>query len=119
MLDELSAWVTAQASQAGQLADRLSHVSETAVNRDGGVEVTVGSSGDLTDLRLEDGVRQWPAERIAAEIMATMRDAQAARRDRIAVIVASTVGMDTPTGHAVLAEARRHGNDGQARHGGW
>jgi hypothetical protein len=119
MLDELSGWVAAQASQAAQLAERLSQISETAVNRDGGVEVTVGPAGDLTDLRLDDSVRQWPAERIAAEILATMRDAQATRRDRIAVVVAATVGTDTATGRAVLAGVERDEAGGEARHGGW
>jgi len=86
----------------GNLEDRLAALSATATDEDGVVTVTVGSSGLVTGLRLDDRVRQLSGATISDEILRTMRRAQAALADQVAVAVDETVGADTEDGRAVL-----------------
>jgi DNA-binding protein YbaB len=81
---------------------RVSALRVTAVGRDGAIEVTVGGSGTVTDLRLDDQVTRWPAREIAEQIMVTMRRAQASLTERVTAIASATVGTDSATGRAVV-----------------
>jgi DNA-binding protein YbaB len=117
--DDAERWVDAwqaaaseRALAAQELASRVSALAVTAVGREGAVEVTVGGSGVVTDLRLDDLVLKWPAREIAAQIMSTMRVAQASLTEKVAEIAAATVGADTETGRAVVdGFARRYPTD--------
>jgi DNA-binding protein YbaB len=102
-VDEWTASIAARASQARQLSDKVSRMSATATSADGAIEVTVGSQGSITDLRLQEEVRRWPVEQIATEILATIKDAQRAMSGRIATAVEETIGADTESGRAILA----------------
>ncbi|MGX6602058.1 YbaB/EbfC family nucleoid-associated protein [Micromonosporaceae bacterium Da 78-11] len=84
------------------LADRVAALSASATGGDGAVTVTVASSGIVTELLLEDRVRQLSGETLSAEILRTMRRAQAALADQAATAVDETIGADTETGKAVL-----------------
>jgi DNA-binding protein YbaB len=101
-VDAWSAGVSERARAAREMSARVSTLAVTAVGRDGAVEVTVGGSGTVTDLRLDERVRQWPARETAAEILATMRRAQASLTERVAEIASATVGADSETGRAVI-----------------
>jgi DNA-binding protein YbaB len=102
-LDELSADTEQQAEQARALADRVATLSVTATDTDGAVRVTVEASGMVTDLRLTDRMRGWPPERVAGQILAVMRAAQAQLAGRVAAEAAQTVGADSPIGRDVVA----------------
>src|SRR4051812_41918868 len=63
-LDAAERWVDGwqagfaeRAAQARELSRRLAELSATARSEDGLVEVIVGSSGLLTGLRLDEGIR--------------------------------------------------------------
>jgi DNA-binding protein YbaB len=99
---EWSANATRLADQGQDLAARLSAISATAVSANGAIQVTVDSSGVLTDLRLDEKVRQWPATQTAAQIMAVLRRAQSSLASRAASAVAATVGEHSPMGRAVV-----------------
>jgi hypothetical protein len=102
--DAMRSW-TAQVSghteAAAALADRVASLTSSAEGAEGGIRVTVASSGILTALELDAAVPQTgPA--LAAEILRAMRRAQAGLAARVAEAVDETVGADTETGKAVL-----------------
>jgi DNA-binding protein YbaB len=86
----------------GNLAERLAELSASATGDDGVVTVTVAGSGVVTGLHFDDRVRRFTGETLSAEIMRTMRRAQASLADQVAVAVAQTVGAETEAGRVVL-----------------
>jgi hypothetical protein len=108
-LDDADEWArswtsrtTAPAEAAAALADRVAGISASASGADDAIRVTVGSTGALTDLRLDDRVRELPGTRLAYEIMQVVRHAQANLAAQVADAVGDTVGEDSETGRAVL-----------------
>ncbi|MBM2618904.1 YbaB/EbfC family nucleoid-associated protein [Actinoplanes sp. LDG1-06] len=63
---------------SGNLEDRIATPSASATGEDGLVTVTVGDGGVVTGLRLDDRVQLMSGEALSAEILRTMRRAQAA-----------------------------------------
>jgi DNA-binding protein YbaB len=123
-IDSWLASVSTHTTQLRQLSDRVTAVSATAANADGTVQVTVSSTGVVTELRLDETVRRWPAEQIASEILAVMRDAQGQLATRVAQIAAQTVGAQSPTAQAMVADLRRRfpargGGPAGAQRPGW
>jgi DNA-binding protein YbaB len=98
-----TASVSGQAAKAQAMSDQVARLSVSLANAEGSVEVTVAGSGNLTNLRLTEAVRRRPPDQIAAEILTTMRRAQATLSARVAEIAAGTVGADSATGRAVVA----------------
>jgi hypothetical protein len=107
--DADDAWVRARDGHAADrtdaaavLADRVAGMTAHASGADDTVRVTVGSTGTITDLALDEAVRKLPAARLAQEILTVMRRAQARLSEQVATAVAETVGGDSATGRAVL-----------------
>jgi DNA-binding protein YbaB len=86
-------------SSAAALADRVATLSASATGGDGAVTVTVAGSGLVTGLRLDD---RLGGEALSAEILHTMRRAQAAVATQVAAAVDETVGTESETGRVVL-----------------
>jgi hypothetical protein len=84
------------------LADRVATLSASATGDDGAIRVTVAGSGLLTGLELDDRVQRLPGSVLAAELMRTIRRAQASLVGSAATAVAETVGATSETGKAVL-----------------
>jgi DNA-binding protein YbaB len=104
-----SASVSERAARAQALSEQVARLSVSASDDEGFVMVTVAGSGVVTGIRLDERVRRWPAERIAAEVMATMRRAQASLTGRIVEVAAQTVGTESETARAVVASfAKRY-----------
>jgi DNA-binding protein YbaB len=103
LVDDWQAGIEARAAQARELASRLSTLTASARSDDGLVSVTVGSSGEVTDLELKEGIRDRPAAETARAILATMRSAQASLTAAATAVTAETVGADSETGKAVIA----------------
>jgi len=109
-LDEAERWVDgwqakieARAAKVRELSERLAGLEATARSEDGLVQVTVGSSGVMTDLRLDDGVRRHSGQWIADQILAVSK---AARRELASTVEAATneaMGAESPDGRAILA----------------
>jgi DNA-binding protein YbaB len=93
----------ARAAQAKALAERTAGLLATAEEADGLIEVTVGSNGQVTGLRLDEGIRRQPAATTARQIMAAIRAAKAELTRQFRSITAETVGVDSETGRAVMA----------------
>ena len=94
--------VSGRTEAAADLADRVATLTASASGDDGGIRVTVASSGVLTGLELDDRVRRLRGRELAGEILWTMRRAQAGLTRRVAEAVDETVGAGTETGKAVL-----------------
>lgn len=103
MIDEWQSGFEERAAQARALSSRLMALTAAAESDDGLVRVTVGASGSITDLSLQEGIRDRPAAETARSILATLRTAQARLRSAAAVATAETMGADSETGRAVLA----------------
>jgi DNA-binding protein YbaB len=103
LVDDWQAGFEERAGQARALAARLATLTATARSEDGLVSVTVGSTGAVSDLSLDDGIRDQPAETTARAILATLRAAQASLTKAATEATAETVGADTETGKAVIA----------------
>ena len=112
--DEAERWVvdwssavSAQAERSWALADGVSRLSASAAGKDRAVRVTVGPSGVVTDLWLDDRVRGWPATDLATEILRTMRRAQVQLSALVTEVAERTVGLDSETGRAVVSAFER------------
>ena len=96
-----------RAGQARELAARMAALTAGARSADGLIEVTVGRSGELLDLHLDEAVRRRPAATTARDILATVTAARGALAEQAATVVEETIGADTEAGRAVLASYRR------------
>ncbi|UQU67838.1 YbaB/EbfC family nucleoid-associated protein [Couchioplanes caeruleus] len=95
-----------RAARAHDLAGRIGELQASARSADGLVEVTVGSTGELLDLHLDEDVRRLPATQITQRIMVAARAARAELLKKVTVAVDDTVGADTESGRAILAGYR-------------
>ena len=103
MIDDWQAGLEARAARARELSARLARLSACARSDDRLVTVTVGASGDLVGLELDERIRRRPAAETARSILTTLRVAQAGLTEAVADATAETVGADSATGRAVLA----------------
>jgi YbaB/EbfC DNA-binding family len=101
-LDSWTASVSAEAERAAQLSRRVAALTGHAESVDGSIKVTVGSSGQVDSLDLDDRVQRLPGAELAQRIMSVIRRAQASLSTQVAREVQATVGADTETGRAVI-----------------
>jgi hypothetical protein len=101
-LDSWASGVNAQAERAVTLSRRVARLTGSAESRDGSIKVTVGSSGQIEALDLDDQVQQLRGAELSRQILAVMRRAQADLSVQVAAQVRETVGADTETGRAVI-----------------
>jgi hypothetical protein len=101
-LESWTASVNAQAERAAQLSSRVAALTGVAESNDGSIRVTVGSSGQVEKLELDDRVQRLRGEELARQILTVMRKAQARLSTQVADEVQATVGADTETGRAVI-----------------
>ncbi|MCP2325156.1 DNA-binding protein YbaB [Hamadaea flava] len=123
-LESWSAGVSEQAARAAQLSSRVASLTGKAESNDGSIRVTVGASGQVEKLELDDRVQRLRGADLAAEILGVMRKAQAKLSQQVAEEVQATVGADTETGRAVIhsfdtrfPQPAEDGQDGGGRHG--
>jgi YbaB/EbfC DNA-binding family protein len=101
-IDEWQHGFEQRAAQARALTERTSSLSATAREGDGVVEVTVGSGGQITGLRLDEKIRRQPAATTARQILVAISVAKASLVRDFAQVTADTVGLDSATGQAVM-----------------
>lgn len=103
LVDDWQAEIETRAAQARELSTRLARLSTTVRSPDELVTVTVGSSGDLLDLTLAEGIRRRPAAETTRVILTTLQEARMRLTAAVAEVTAATVGADSATGQAVVA----------------
>lgn len=106
-LREWTARASSKAEAAQRMSERVAALTSTATGHDGAIKVTVGGSGVVTAMELDDRVRQLPGRELAAQIMKTIAAAQAGLNAGVAAVVNETVGAETETGRAVLGSFER------------
>jgi hypothetical protein len=102
-----SASMSERARAARPLSDEVARLRASASTPDRTITITVNGSGVVEDLRLHAGAARQGMDRLAEEIMRTMRQAQAALAGLVAAIAAETVGADSETGRAVVSSFER------------
>jgi DNA-binding protein YbaB len=118
-----TASVSAKAAAAQALSDQVARLAVSASDREKLITATVNGSGALIDLRLAPEAGHWSMDRLAAEILQTMRRAQASLAERVAAIAEQTVGSDSETARTVVSSFERRfpaerAEDGEQLDGG-
>ena len=86
-LEKWAAGLRQRAEEYGRLSERLHATVVTESSPDGGVRVTVDSNGVPTDVYFAESTRGEDPSRLAAELMATLRRAQAMLSSRVRELV--------------------------------
>lgn len=105
MIDDWERNATEKAARFQRMAEQVEQVSITESVANGAVTVTVGHNGLPTKIAMNDGVRSMEPSEIAANVMAAIRKAQSRYPERLAAILADTVGEDDPAAQHILAKA--------------
>jgi DNA-binding protein YbaB len=103
-LDRWAAGLERQARRYNDLQQQLDRTSVTESTQDGTIRVTVDSNGVPTRLEFSEGIRERPPRRLADEVMACMRRAQATLRDRVEELVHVTVAADDEPARNIVAQ---------------
>jgi DNA-binding protein YbaB len=100
-----------RAERSRSFADQVAQLTRSASSADGSVQVTVAASGAVTGLRLSELTRRRPADELAEQILAVMRQAQAQLAPSVAQVAAATLGPDDETARTVVASYRQRFGD--------
>jgi DNA-binding protein YbaB len=115
--ERLAAWkgrIDKLAADTQVMSDRLREVRVTKRDQGGLAEVTIDSTGALTDLRLTDRIRDEDPATVSRTIMATIREAKNDLADRSQEIIAETVGTESPAARAIADSVGQHLRGGPA-----
>lgn len=97
LVDRWMAGIEARARATREPAARPAVVSATAGSDDGLVSVTVGASGSVTRIDLDEGIRRRPAAATARAVLAAIRAAQLALAAAAGEATADTAGAQPAT----------------------
>lgn len=109
-VERLAAWkgrIDKLAADTRAMSERLQPLRVVVTDPGGLAEVTVDSTGALVDLRLTDRMQRTQPEVVARTILATLAEARRQLAERSREIIADTVGVDSPTGRAVVEQVTR------------
>jgi DNA-binding protein YbaB len=111
--------VERNADRYRRLQQHLARMSITETSRDGAVRVTVSASGLLTDLALDERAAPKPLSALAAQVLETLRRAQAKIPDLVSKAVADVVGTADAQTHLIVADARKRFPEPPPDQSGW
>jgi DNA-binding protein YbaB len=105
-IDRLTAEAKAKAERYRAMQAQVGQVSATESSQDGLVTVTVDSAGNVTDLRITDKVREMSGEQVASAVLRTLRRAQSRLPEKLAAVMAETIGDDEQTMNTIVSNYR-------------
>jgi DNA-binding protein YbaB len=108
MIDNWERDINQKADRFQAMSQQVEQISITESVAGGAVRVTVGHNGIPTDVVMTDGVREMAPHEIAANVMAAIRKAQSRYPERLAEILAATVGEDDPAAQHILTTAEQN-----------
>lgn len=108
MVDDWERNATEKAARFQEMARQVEQVSITESVAGGAVRVTVGNNGLPTDIAMTEQVLRMAPEEIAANVMAGIRKAQSRYPERLAEILAETVGTEDPAAQHIMVTAERN-----------
>ena len=106
----MNAWAQGLAEKAERYRAAQARTEEirlTSTNTDGSVKVTVRADGSVTDLDLSGRARSMPLEELSAQILTTMRRAQAGIATQVADVMQEEVGDEDPQTRSLLVDNLR------------
>jgi DNA-binding protein YbaB len=106
MIDDWERNATEKAAAFQRMAEQVEQVSITESVANGAIRVTIGHNGLPTDIQMTDGVRTMEPAEIASGVMGAIRKAQSRYPQRLAEILADTVGQEDPASQHILAKAK-------------
>ena len=105
-IDQWSAAAREKAERYQAMQARAGQVSVTESSQDGLVTVTVDSAGNVSDLRITDRVKELSGAQISATVLLTLRRAQARLPEKLAEVMAETIGDDQQTMDVIVGNYR-------------
>lgn len=105
-IDQWTAAARAKAERYQAMQARAGQVSATESSSDGLVTVTVDSAGNVTDLRITDRVRELSGSQVSSAVLHTLRRAQARLPEKLAEVMAETIGDDQQTVDTIVNNYR-------------
>jgi DNA-binding protein YbaB len=108
MIDEWGRNAGQKAARFQRMAVQVEQVSITESVAGGAVRVTVGHNGIPTDVSMTEQVLRMRPEEIASSVMAAVRKAQSRYPERLAGILADTVGEEDPASRYLMATAEEN-----------
>ncbi|GAB2809509.1 YbaB/EbfC family nucleoid-associated protein [Lentzea nigeriaca] len=112
--DRLAAWkgrIDKLAADTKSMSEQLRGLRIVAKDPAGMAEVTIDSTGAMTDLKLTDRMSNARPETVAATIMATLADARRQLAERSKEILSDTIGTETAAGRAIVESVGRQLDD--------
>lgn len=100
--DKVLAETQEKMARLSELQAKSQQISVSATSPDGSVTATVNASGVLTSLRITDRLSGQPGARIADQVMATTRQAQARIAGAMSEVMRDVVGDDPEIADRVL-----------------
>ncbi|MFD8497649.1 YbaB/EbfC family nucleoid-associated protein [Amycolatopsis sp. NPDC059657] len=101
MVDDWERDAVAKSQRYEAMQSQVQQISITESVANGAVAVTVGHNGLPTAIKMTEGVRAMTPDEIAANVMKAIQKAQSKYPERMAQIVAETVGDDDTSRHIV------------------
>ncbi|WP_370944391.1 YbaB/EbfC family nucleoid-associated protein [Amycolatopsis sp. cg5] len=101
MVDDWERDAVAKSQRYEAMQAQVQQISITESVANGAVAVTVGHNGLPTAIKMTEGVRAMTPDEIAANVMKAIQKAQSRYPERMAQIVAETVGDDDTSRHIV------------------
>jgi DNA-binding protein YbaB len=106
-IDQWAQGFAAKAERYQAAQARTEQLRLTASSGDGAVRVTVGADGTVTDLVFSNKARSFPLEELSAQILSTMRRAQAGIASRVSEVMAEQLGEEDPQTRSLLLDNLR------------
>lgn len=106
-LDQWAQGFAAKAQRYQAAQERTEQLRSTASSRDGGVRVTVRADGSVTDLVFTEKIRSLPLTELSAQILATMRSAQANIVNQVSAVMTEQLGDEDAQTRAVMLDNLR------------
>jgi DNA-binding protein YbaB len=115
----LSQWTQGFASKAAQFQTMRAQVEQiqvTETSTDGAIRVTVDSTGALTDLTLNEKIRDLSPPELAAQVMVCLRRAQQQLAPRVHEAMQATVGSQEHLVERVMSGYRERFGEAPLQH---
>jgi DNA-binding protein YbaB len=106
-IDQWAQGFAAKAQRYQSAQERTERLRLTATSGDGAVRVTVGADGGVTDLVFSNKARSFPLEELSAQILSTMRRAQAGIASRVSEVMTEQLGDEDPQTRSLLLDNLR------------
>jgi DNA-binding protein YbaB len=106
-IDQWAQGFAAKAERYQAAQERTEQIRLTATSSDGAVKVTVGADGGVTDLVFSNKVRSFPLPELSAQILSTMRRAQADIAARVAEVMTEQLGDEDSQTRSLMLNSLR------------